>query len=207
MRFASRFGALLVTFVVVACQNRAAAPSIAKADSGAGPASAGVIDSALPMDVMMARFRRDVPKVDKLHSDVTSRDELVRRIVSAMAKDDTTTLVNSTVNLAEYAWVYFPTAKVAKPPYEIPPALAWFQVQEKNRRGALRALRELGGHRVVLESYRCDEIPTIEDQNRIWTGCVVTISRDGTRVTDLRLFGGILERNGRFEVVSFQNDF
>ena len=111
------------------------------------------------------------------------------------------------VNLAEYAWLYFPTTKVAKPPYEVPPAFAWFQVQEKNRRGSARALRELGGHRVALKSYRCDAEPTVEEQNRIWSGCAVTISRDGAVPVELKLFGAILERAGRFEVLSYQNDF
>jgi hypothetical protein len=175
--------------------------------AAATPPAAGVIDSALPMDVLLARFRRDVPEVKNLRSNVASRDELVRRVIAAMGVGDTASLERVAVSLSEYAWLYFPTATVAKPPYEVPPALAWFQVQEKNRRGALRALRELGGHRVELQSYHCDASPTIEDQNRLWTGCAVTLSRDGATPVTIRLFGAILERAGRFEVLSYENDF
>lgn len=167
----------------------------------------GVVDSALPMSVLLDRFRSDIPKVDQLRSEILSRDTLIRRVVSAIASSDTAALQQLAVNRAEYAWLYFPTTKVSKPPYEAPPAFAWFQVEEKNRRGVLRALRELGGRRVELRGYHCDEQPTIEAENRMWTGCEVSIARDGQAPVNLRLFGAILERGGRFEVLSYQNDF
>lgn len=207
MRSWLHFGVLVAACLSTACNERLNAASAAKNDAATVTASASVIDSALPMQVLLDRFRHGVPKVDKLRSDVTSRDALVRQVMAGIARNDTLAMERLAVSLGEYAWLYFPTTKVAQPPYEIPPALAWFQVQEKNRRGALRALRELGGHRVALQSYRCDPSPTVEDQNRLWTGCSVTISRDGAKSVDIRLFGAILERDGRFAVLSYQNDF
>jgi len=179
----------------------------ATASAATPPAAGAVVDSAFPMDVQIERFRRGTPQVTHLRSDITSRDSLVRSIIAGLARSDTAALERLAVNVAEYAWLYFPTTKVAQPPYEVPPALAWFQVQEKNRRGALRALRELGGHRITFKSYHCDAEPAVEGQNRIWSGCVATFSRDGAAMVDLKLFGAILERSGRFEVLSYQNDF
>ena len=99
-------------------------------------------------------------------------------------------------------------APIARPPYELPPALAWFQLQEGNRKGVFRALRELGGHALELHGYRCPpDAPRVEGENRIWAGCTLEISREpGERMT-LRLFDSILERNGRFAFLSFANDF
>lgn len=207
MRSRLYFGALAVGCVVTACNERLNAAAATKASADTAHAAAGVIDSALPMKVLLDRFRHDVPTVEALRAGAASRDELVRRVVGAMAHNDTATIARLTVNRAEYAWLYFPTTKVAQPPYEVPPALAWFQVQEKNRRGALRAVRELGGHRVILRGYHCDENPTVEAENRLWTGCAVAISRDGAAPVELRLFGAVLERGGRFAVLSYQNDF
>ena len=199
---------LVVMCFIAACKERPDGSATAsKVSARPAAPTAAVIDSALPMDTLLARFRRDVPKAAALHSDVKSRDELVRQVVSAMARSDSAAIQRLSVNLSEYAWLYFPTTKVARPPYEVPPAFAWFQVQEKNRRGSLRALRELGGHRVLLKGYHCDIDPVVEDQNRIWSGCVVTVSRDGAPPTDLKLFGAVLERGGRFAVLSYQNDF
>ena len=96
---------------------------------------------------------------------------------------------------------------LAKPPYELPPALAWFQLQETNRKGALRALRELGGHELDYRGYTCGPEPSVEADNRVWTGCLVTVGRDGDAPIPLKLFGAILERDGRFAVLSYDNDF
>lgn len=200
-----RTALIVLAALVLAC--RGESPRAASAAQPTVLASADVIDSIVPIDVALRRFRSEVPRVDRLHSTVSGRDALVRAVVVALSRSDTTTVVRLALNLAEYAWLYYPSTKIARPPYELPPALAWFQLQEKDRKGVLRALRELGGHRVDFRGYRCDATPMVEGENRIWTGCVVTIARDGARPVSIRLFGGIIERDGRFEVLSYENDF
>jgi hypothetical protein len=196
--------AIAISVALGACKNESPRPAAA-----AQPpvAASGVIDSAIPVDVALTRFRRDLSKPDRLHSDVSRRDALVKRVVVALSNADTAMVERLALDRAEYAWFYYPTTTISRPPYELPPALAWFQLQEKNRKGALRALRELGGHRVELRGYRCAPKPTQEGDNRLWTGCLVTIARDGAAPVSIRLFGAIIERGGRFEVLSYANDF
>jgi hypothetical protein len=170
-------------------------------------AAGNVIDSVLPMDVMLTRFRQDLPRPAELHGGLENRDSLVARVIAALEASDTVAFERLAVNRGEWAWLYFPTDVLARPPYELPPSLAWFQLQEANRQGVLRALRELGGHRLDYRGYQCDAEPTIEDANRIWTGCIVTLARDGATAAPLRLFSAILEREGRFLVLSYANDF
>jgi hypothetical protein len=110
-------------------------------------------------------------------------------------------------NRAEYAWLYYPTTLISRPPYELPPALAWFQLQETNRKGALRLLRAFGGRRLELRDHSCAAAPAVEGENRIWTGCTITLAADGGEPTSQRLFAAILERDGRFIFLSFHNDF
>lgn len=186
--------ALLIPLTVAAC------------DRGGPPAQAGVVDSVFPMDVALDRFRADLAEPEALTSGAATRDELVRGVVEALVVRDTAAFVPLAVSRAEWAWLYFPTSTVAKPPYELPPALAWFQLQEKNRQGVLRALRELGGHALGYREYSCDLEPTVEGSNRVWSGCVVSLTRDGEPVT-LKLFGAIVERDGRFAILSYANDF
>ena len=166
-----------------------------------------VVDSVFPMDVMLDRFRADLVRPAGLRTDITTRDRLVERVVDALAASDTAALASLAVDRAEFGYLYYPTAATARPPYELPPALAWFQLQEKNRRGVLRALRELGSHRIDYRGYRCDAAAAAEGENRIWSGCRVTLSRDGEKPASLALFGAIIERGGRFEILSFENDF
>lgn len=170
-------------------------------------AAGNVVDSVFPMDVMLERFRRDLPRPAALHGDFQSRDSLVGRVIAALQASDTLAFERLAVNASEWAWLYFPTNVLARPPYELPPGLAWFQLQETNRQGVLRALRELGGHRLDYHGYRCNAEPTVEEENRLWTGCTVTIGRDGTSPVPLRLFSAILERGGRFLMLSYANDF
>jgi len=201
-----RSAAVLVLLApLFACEARA--PRSDSAEAAESPATKGVVDSVLPMDVALDRFRADLEEPDRMRSGADTRDALVQGVMDALAANDTTAFEGLAVNRAEWAWLYFPTSINARPPYEIPPALAWFQLQERNRKGALRALRELGGHSLDYRGYACDPEPTLEGENRLWTGCTVTLSRDGAPPVTLRLFGSILERDGRFAVLSFTNDF
>jgi len=159
------------------------------------------------MDVALGRFRADLDEATRLTSGAASRDELVRRIVDALAAADTAAFEALAVNRSEWAWLYFPTSPVALPPYELPPGLAWFQLQEGNRKGVLRALRELGGRRIDYRGYRCPDEPTIQGNNQVWSDCRVTLSRDGADPVTIALFGAILERDDRFAILSYANDF
>ena len=197
MRSSFRSGWPLLTMALVACSRT---PGL---DTGGG----NVIDSVLPMPVMLQRFRQDLPEVTELHGKLTDRDTLVRRVVAALETNDTLAFERVAVNRAEWAWLYFPTDVLARPPYELPPGLAWFQLQEENRKGVLRALRTFGGHQLDYQGYRCATAPTVEGENRVWTGCSVALGVDGAAPADLRLFSAILEREGRFLVLSYANDF
>ncbi|MGE0441349.1 MAG: hypothetical protein AB7L66_20945 [Gemmatimonadales bacterium] len=180
------------------------------AESAAAPAgdsaAAGVVDSVFPMPVMLERFRAGLTEPAALRGTAASVEVLARGVLAALAAGDTTAFEPLALNQAEFAWLYYPSTATAQPPYELPPGLAWFQLQEKSRRGVLRAFRELGGHRLEYRGHQCDAEPKTEGENRIWTGCRVSLVRDGQAVT-LRLFGAVIERGGRFEIVSFDNDF
>lgn len=169
-------------------------------------AQAGVVDSVFPMEVMLERFRAGVERPAALTSGAESRDALVRAVVDALAANDTIAFERLALSLPEFAWLYFPTTAEAQPPYEVPPALSWFQTQERNRIGVTRALRELGGKELDFRGYRCDPEPSIEGENRVWRKCLVRIPRPG-KPEEFPLFSAIVERDGRFAIVSYANDF
>src|SRR5262245_57215802 len=152
---------LIATLAVIlaACSKAPERPAVSAAPAADTQQVASVVDSVFPMDVMIARFRKGIPEVKELTSGAPTRDSLVKQIVSAFARQDTATLVKSTVNLAEFAWLYFPTSINAKPPYELDPGLAWFRLQESDRTGVLRALRQFAGHKLQYHSYTCNEQP------------------------------------------------
>jgi hypothetical protein len=192
-----------VLTLTAACRN-AEAPS---ADGAATEVPAEVVDSVLPMDVMLQRFRTGLPEPERLTGGADSRDGLVEGLVRALQESDTLAFERFSMGMSEWAWLYYGTAAQAQPPYELPPGMAWLQFQETNRTGALRALERLGGHALVYRGHVCDPAPTLEGGNRIWIGCTVTLGVDGAPPAPVRLFSSILERDGRWVVLSYANDF
>ena len=166
-----------------------------------------VIDSVLSMDTLLARFRRDLPKPAGLSGGAANRDTLVLLMVRALQTNDTAAFEQLAVTRAEWAWLYYPTNMEARPPYELPPGLAWLRLQEGNRKAVFRALRELGGRSLEYRGYHCPGEPLLEGENRVWVRCTVTVAREGDQPRPLRLFASMVERQGRFAFLSYANDF
>jgi hypothetical protein len=188
-------------FMLVACNgppaDRAARPL---SDSG------GVVDSAVPMNVALARFRADLgaPPVG-LGGGRSSREELLGGIVHALRTRDTAFFESIAMNRAEFAYLYYPTSSLARRPYELPPALAWMQIQATNRKSVIRSLGAFGGKDLCFLGYHCAPDPTLQGANRIWHDCLIVV-RTGTDTLGARLIGGILERGGEFKVLSYATD-
>lgn len=194
----------MVAIAVVAAIGCGNAPENAAATE---TGTSAIVDSVVPMDVAMERFRADVARVDSLRSDVRSRDSLVARLVAALEANDTAAFEPLAMDRAEFAWLVYPYDPQFEPPYELPPGIAWMQLQAANRKGALRALRELGGRELDYRGYSCDGEKTDAGGNRFWTGCRVTIAPARQEPVAIRLFGNVVERGGRFEFVTLANDF
>lgn len=204
-----RLTILLAAVTVAACAGGepAHAPAAGQMPAPEAPlaSASAVVDSALPMDTLLARFRADLPPVTSLQSGTASREALVRALVTALAAGDTAAVEALAPTRAEWGWLYYPTARTARPPYELPPALAWFQFQQVNRTGALRAFREFGGRPIEYAGHACAPQPVVEGDNRIWTGCTVSLVT-GPDTISARLFSAILERDGRHALLSLHND-
>ena len=128
-----------------------------------------------------------------------SRDALVRGFVTALERRDTAALVDLVLTRAEFASVYYPTAREALPPYELPQDLMWFRLVGESDRGLRRALDELGGRPLRYRGHTCGE-PRREGRNRLWGWCRVRLGED-----EISIFGLIVERDGRFKFVSYAN--
>lgn len=162
------------------------------------------IDSAIPIDEALRRFRRDLPEEKALHGGFSSREKLVRDFVRALEVRDTAELRRMVLTPGEFAWLYYPSSPLSLPPYELSPALMWFQLQGESERGASRLFTERAGHGLGYLGHSCAP-PRVEGKNGIHGGCEVrrvTATRDTVAE---RLFGLIIERDGRYKFVSYAN--
>lgn len=197
----------------------ASAPNVAAANASA---ASPVVDSIFPVEEEIRRFRETLEEApDTLRRGSESRDELVLRVVRAIETADTAALAAMTLDRAEFAWLYYPHSRYTKRPYRLSPALAWYQLQNRSSQGLTRLLRRYAGVEMGYIGYECPDEPEMEEENRYWHGCVIIhadpaadpAAAEGAAEASgaeaepirIRLFGSIMERDGRYKLAGFSN--
>jgi hypothetical protein len=169
------------------------------------PKSGRVVDSILPREEALRRFREGLTPVNSLARGARSRDELVATFVRAIAEADTAAVARMAVSRAEFAYLYYPTAVEGRPPYDLEPGLMWFTLFERSNEGARQALTRYGDHPMTLLDYDCGTGRHREGENTIYGPCTVRWRTEGGDTVSARLFSKILERDGRFKFLSYAN--
>lgn len=163
------------------------------------------MDSLIPREVALERFREGSRKVTRLAHAANSRDALVREFIRALERRDTTTIRRLIVSRDEFAWLYYPTSKQGLPPYSLNPDLMWFMLVEQSNSGMTRALNQLGGKHLSYVGYRCEGSSTTEGVNTLWGPCLVRLVQTAGDTSEGRLFGPIIRRDGQYKFLSYAN--
>jgi hypothetical protein len=196
-----RYWLIVVALLAAGCDRQPAAEA-------AVPAQQGVVDSIFPVEEEIRRFKVQVGATlpSQLQNGAHSRAELVADFGAALAQHDTARIHILAINAAEFIELYYPYTQYTGPPYRQSPALLWFLIQQNSEKGLGRALARFGGQTMATHSLQCQE-HQVQELNRLWD-CVVrwqTVGEAG-KTDPIRLFGTILERDGRFKFLSFAND-
>jgi hypothetical protein len=171
--------------------------ALAACGTGAGEAAQGgamVVDSAVSIPAALARFQAALPATAGMTGGFHTRDSLVAAVASALAARDTAALLRLQMTQAEFAYLYYPSNPQSKPPYELPPELMWFQMQQQADRGLSRLLDRFGGR--SLSGYECDS-PRLEADNTIYPRC---------RLAGDAPIGTVVERREGFKILSYANE-
>jgi len=162
-----------------------------------------VVDSVRPVDEDLRRFRAQLgrPAPRELEGAEPARDQLVRAFVRALERRDTARLAAMAMNAAEFAYFYYPYTIYTHPPYTQAPGLVWLLTEQNGRKGLVRLLRRFQESRMDYRGYRCGRVEP-QDLNLLHLDCGLLIGND---TVPARLFGTIIERNGRFKFVSYSN--
>jgi len=202
--------ALLLTLGAAGCDAQAfgtGTPAGGDRMDGATAHTPVHVDSIFPMEEEILRFREGIPQVSGLSGGAPSKETLVDGLITALEQADSAAVTGLALNRAEFAWIYFPHTMYVAPPYELPPGLVWFQQQNRSSTGLTRLLRRYAGRTLHYEGFNCpDEAGEPFGEGRIWHGCTVfgTLP-EGDRVEE-RIFGSILEWDGRYKLVSYSNE-
>ncbi|TVP48950.1 MAG: hypothetical protein EA350_02560 [Gemmatimonadales bacterium] len=164
------------------------------------------VDSIFPIEEELRRFRIGMEPVSAFTGGETSREALVNALLRRLEAADTTGVAELAMTRTEFAYLYYPHTMYTHPPYELSPALVWFQQQNRSSRGLSRLLQAYAGKTLHDTGFRCPDEGEPLGDGRIWHGCTVLgVVPTGESVEE-RLFGSILELDGRFKLVSFSNE-
>ena len=207
-------GTLLVgALVLTACASGERSPRTDSAREAAAQAehvrdvvaSGGVVDSVRPIAEHLRRFRAALPPVDTFRHASASREALVARLARAVGTRDTAALNAMALDRREFAWLFYESSPLARPPYEAPPELLWGQILTASDEGARQLVNRFGGSTVTADRLVCPDAAEIEGENRLYKRCRVRFTAPGRRTLEGDLFGTIVERHGRFKFVGYAN--
>ncbi|HEX5575455.1 MAG TPA: hypothetical protein VFX42_06235 [Gemmatimonadales bacterium] len=198
-----------VLALLCACHRSPSRP--ASSSASAAPSSLAAqshpthVDSFVPRELALERFRKGGTRVVELAHAEKSRDALVRAFVHALERRDTAEFRRLIVSRDEFAWLFYPTSAQGLPPYSLNPDLMWFMMVEQGNQGLRRALNRLGGKHLAYVGYRCEGAALKEGENMLWGPCLVRLEEAPGDTAEARLFGPILQRDGRFKFLSYSN--
>ena len=165
-----------------------------------------IVDSILPVEEEIRRFQATIVKPPTGFSHgATSRSALVASFVRALEHNDSTALAQLVIDRAEFGYLVYPTSPNAKPPYRQSPDLVWMSRSASTNKAMRRLLARFGGKPLGYAGFSCPDSVTREARNAVWGKCVVTRLGPHGDTTRLRMFGAIIERDGRFKLLSLTN--
>lgn len=167
--------------------------------------TSGTIDSILPLDTALARFREGLTEPAGLEDGLPGLTTLADSFVARVERADTAGLRALALTRAEFAYLYYPTVPESGPPYELAPGLFWFMLEGSSARGLATLLAERGGHPLGYRGVRCEGEPRRYGPNTVWPLCLVRRAQSPGDTVAERLFGPIVERAGLFKFVSYAN--
>jgi hypothetical protein len=184
----------------------AALAEAGRTNTGGNPGTAAIRRFQSP-EKALAAFRAGLNAPDSLRGGAPTRDALIARFMQAVEGADTTAIRAMVLDRAEFAYLYYPTSPYTKSPTVQEAPLAWFLLVQNSQIGITRVFNRMAGSPEQYAGHRCDPEPSMEGANRFWRACVVDLRTDRGELETRRLFGSIIEREGRFKFFSYANDF
>jgi hypothetical protein len=168
-----------------------------------------IIDSVVPIEEELRRFRAAIggETATEFGHGRSTRDDLVRHLVRAVASQDTAAMRDMILSAREFADLVYPSSPYTHAPYAQAPGFVWSQIVQPSASGFRRLMRRRGGVAFRYLDHTCNPIPEKQGENRIWTGCTLRVRSPDGDTTTQRWFGSIIERGGRFKFVSYANQF
>jgi hypothetical protein len=168
-----------------------------------------VVDSARPIREEIRRFAARIggDSVRSFAHASPSVESLIRRVVRGVAKADSVDLAGAAITPREFIDLVYPSSPYTRPPYEQPPDLVWMQIANPSAAGYRRLLARRGGQAFSYVGHSCAPKREHQGPNTLFLDCSITVRDPSHAEIKQRWFGSIIERDGRFKILSYRNQF
>lgn len=135
-----------------------------------------------------------------------SPEALARAVVSALEQRDIDTLNKLAINEAELREHVWPELPAARPERNLPFSYVWGDLHQKSTARLGQTIAKHGGKEYKLVSMRFAGGTTPYKSYRVHRDSEITVTDAEGGTQQIRLFGSVLEKDGRFKVFSYVID-
>jgi hypothetical protein len=132
--------------------------------------------------------------------------DLARAVVEALERADVPTLQALALNEEEFRNHVWPELPAARPERNLPFSFVWGDLHQKSEASLDRIIASVRGRRLDVVDVRSLGATTRYDTYLVHRQTQLTVRDDDGKLQQVRLFGSILEKDGRFKVFSYVTD-
>jgi hypothetical protein len=140
-----------------------------------------------------------------LEAAASSPEELVRGFLAALSHDDLDQVRRLAVTEEEFATYIWPELPAAAPDRNLTVQFVWNNMNVRSQSNLRHLMDALGGQRLELEELRFTGKTTEYATYRIHRNSELVVRDRTGKISIGRLFGSVLELDGQFKILSFNN--
>lgn len=135
-----------------------------------------------------------------------SAEAAAREVLEALAARDIGTLAHLAVTEHEFRQIIWPELPSSRPEVNLPVAYAWGTLAQNSQGSLASTLATHGGRRYTLVTLRVTGRSTPYETFTVHRDVALDVNDEAGTRRQIRVFGSLLERNGRWKVFSFVTD-
>ena len=136
-----------------------------------------------------------------------SPEALARTVLAALAERDESTLAALPLTAVEFRTIVWPELPASRPEVNLPVEYAWGDLHTKSQAYLASTFGDFAGRRLELVAVEFAGDTTAYRTFTVHRDTVLTVRAEGAGALErVRLFGSVLERDGRFKLFSFVVD-
>jgi hypothetical protein len=146
------------------------------------------------------------PTSTGLPGSAVSAPALAQTVLAALERRDVTSMRAAALNEQEFRDEVWPELPAARPERNLPFSYVWGELRQKSEAGLAQTLASQGGQHYELIAVRFLDDTTQYKTYLVHRNAELTVKDAAGAQTQLRVFGSVLEKNGRFKVFSYVVD-